>query len=110
MEFSLPPIEVLHKLRVERPEVFEQTEVFVDGGVRRGTDILKALCLGARAVGLGRPFLYANGTYGEPGVIKVLRILEREMTTGMKLLGASSLDQLAFEMIDYLDEAYLARL
>lgn len=43
-------------------------EVFIDGGIRRGTDVIKALCLGAKAVGLGRPFLYANAVWGEDGV------------------------------------------
>ena len=49
------------------PEVLEQMEVWIDGGVRRGTDVLKAICLGASAVCLGRPFLYAVG-YGQEGV------------------------------------------
>jgi L-lactate dehydrogenase (cytochrome) len=46
-------------------------EIYIDGGVRSGTDVVKALCLGAKAVGLGRPFLFANGAYGEEGVVKV---------------------------------------
>jgi glutamate synthase domain-containing protein 2 len=48
-------------------------EVYVDGGIRRGTDVLKALCLGAKAVGLGRPFLYAQSAYGEDGVVKAVQ-------------------------------------
>jgi len=48
-------------------------DVYIDGGIRRGTDVIKALALGAKAVGLGRPFLYGNGTYGEEGVLKVSR-------------------------------------
>jgi L-lactate dehydrogenase (cytochrome) len=47
--------------------------VFVDGGVRRGTDVLKALCLGASGVGLGRPFLYANSVWGEEGVRRAIQ-------------------------------------
>ena len=43
----------------------------MDGGVRSGADVVKALALGAKAVGLGRPFLYANGTHGEEGVVRV---------------------------------------
>jgi len=43
----------------------------IDGGVRSGADVVKALALGAKAVGLGRPFLYANGTHGEEGVVRV---------------------------------------
>jgi L-lactate dehydrogenase (cytochrome) len=50
-------------------------EVFVDGGVRRATDVLKAIALGATAVGIGRPMLYAMSTYGEEGVSKVFDIL-----------------------------------
>lgn len=43
----------------------------IDGGVRSGADVVKALALGAKAVGLGRPFLYANGTHGQDGVVRV---------------------------------------
>ncbi len=66
-------IDVLWELRQRRPELFDKAEIYVDGGVRRGTDVVKALALGARAVGLGRPFLYANGTYGERGVTKAIQ-------------------------------------
>jgi L-lactate dehydrogenase (cytochrome) len=58
---------VLLELRRDCPEVFEQMEVFVDGGVRRGSDVLKAVCLGARGVGVGRPFQCAI-MYGHEGV------------------------------------------
>lgn len=52
--------------------MFDKVEVYVDGGFRRGTDVVKAVCLGAKAVGLGRPFLYANAAYGERGVSKTI--------------------------------------
>ncbi|TIC03141.1 hypothetical protein E3Q16_03226 [Wallemia mellicola] len=68
LNFAPASIDVLREIREEAPEVFEKLEVYVDGGVRRGTDVLKALCLGAKAVGLGRPFLYAQSAYGEQGV------------------------------------------
>jgi L-lactate dehydrogenase (cytochrome) len=51
-------------------------EIFVDGGVRRATDVLKAVALGATAVGIGRPMIYAMSTYGEEGVSKLLQILK----------------------------------
>lgn len=51
-------------------------EVFVDGGVRRATDVLKAIALGATAVGIGRPMIYAMSTYGEEGVSRLLQILK----------------------------------
>ena len=66
-------IDILYELRQRRPEIFGKCAIFVDGGVRRGTDVLKALALGASGVGLGRPFLYANAAYGESGVIKAIQ-------------------------------------
>ena len=64
---SQPAILVLLEIRRLCPEVFSKVEVYVDGGIRRGTDILKCLCLGAKAVGMGRHFLYALN-YGQEGV------------------------------------------
>lgn len=64
---SPPSILTLLEIRRHYPEVFSNIEVFVDCGIRRGTDIVKALCLGAKAVGMGRPFLYSL-TYGQDGV------------------------------------------
>jgi L-lactate dehydrogenase (cytochrome) len=58
---------VLLELRKFYPDVFDKIQVHLDGGIRRGTDILKALCLGATSVSLGRPFLYSV-LYGEQGV------------------------------------------
>ena len=54
----------------------DKIEVYIDGGIRRGTDILKALCLGARGVGIGRPFMYAMGAYGQKGVEKAMQLLK----------------------------------
>jgi hypothetical protein len=63
---------VLEELRDERPDLVEKREVYIDGGVTRGTDVLKALCLGARGVGLGRAFLYGNALWGERGCSRVI--------------------------------------
>jgi isopentenyl diphosphate isomerase/L-lactate dehydrogenase-like FMN-dependent dehydrogenase len=57
--------------------------VFVDGGVRRGTDVFKALALGAKAVGVGRPFLWGLGAFGQAGVDRVLEILQGELKLAM---------------------------
>ena len=54
----------------------DKIEVYIDGGIRRGTDILKALCLGARGVGIGRPFMYAMGAYGQKGVERAMQLLK----------------------------------
>ena len=58
---------ILLELRKQCPYVFDKLEVYIDGGFERGSDILKALALGARAVGIGRPFLYSL-LYGQDGV------------------------------------------
>lgn len=58
---------ILLELRRDCPEVFEKMEVYIDGGVRRGSDVLKAICIGARGVGVGRPFQCAVA-YGHEGV------------------------------------------
>lgn len=60
-------------------EVGGRVPVFVDGGVRRGTDVFKALALGATAVGIGRPFLWGLGAFGQAGVDRVLEILQGEL-------------------------------
>lgn len=63
---------VLYELRQRRPDLLKKHEVYIDGGIRRGTDVLKALCLGARGVGLGRPFLWGNSVWGEEGCRRVI--------------------------------------
>ncbi|KAL5615236.1 hypothetical protein BROUX41_005292 [Berkeleyomyces rouxiae] len=75
-------------------------EVFIDGGIRRGTDVMKALCLGATGVGIGRPFLYAMSAYGQPGVDKAMALLRDEMEMNMRLIGANTVDQLTPDMVD----------
>lgn len=86
-------VETLVEIRKHCPEVFERCDVIVDGGVTRGSDIVKAIALGAKGVGLGRPFLYSL-VYREAGVSKAIRILKHELETTMALLGVTSLDQL----------------
>jgi len=64
-------------------EVGDRIPVFVDGGVRRGTDVFKAMALGAKGVGIGRPFLWGLGAFGQPGVDRVLEILQAELKLAM---------------------------
>ncbi len=68
--------------------------VFVDGGVRRGTDVLKALGLGAAAVGIGRPYVWGLASFGEPGVDRVLEIMDSEFITIMRQVGALNVAQI----------------
>jgi L-lactate dehydrogenase (cytochrome) len=70
-DYAPAPIDMLYEMRALRPELFDQVDVMMDGGVRSGADVVKALALGAKAVGLGRPFLYANSTHGQEGVERV---------------------------------------
>ena len=76
------------------PEVVEaiggRVEVLVDGGIRRGTDVLKALALGAKAALSGRAVLWGLAAEGEDGAARVLELLRRELETGLKLLGCTS--------------------
>lgn len=75
-------------------------QIFIDGGIRRGTDVLKAIALGATAVGLGRPFLFSLSGYGENGVRRMIEILRQEIETNMVFLGATSLEELRPEMVN----------
>ena len=71
-----------------------QIPVFVDSGFRRGTDVVKALAMGAKAVGIGRPYLWGLGAFGEPGVARVLEIVRTETRAAMQQCGASSVAEL----------------
>jgi isopentenyl diphosphate isomerase/L-lactate dehydrogenase-like FMN-dependent dehydrogenase len=71
-------------------EVGSRIPVFVDGGVRRGTDVFKALALGAKGVGIGRPFLWGLGAFGQPGVERVLEILQGELKLVMGNCGTQT--------------------
>jgi len=74
--------------------VGDRLEVLVDGGVRRGSDVATALALGARAVLVGRPYLYGLAVGGEPGVARVLEILRGELARTLALLGCPDVRQL----------------
>jgi L-lactate dehydrogenase (cytochrome) len=67
LDYSPPSILILLEMHKLCPEIFNQMEIYIDGGFRRGADIIKALCLGAKAVGIGRTFLYALH-YGVEGI------------------------------------------
>lgn len=89
LDFAPSSIRTLLEIRKFRPDLLRKMEVYLDGGVRRGTDILKALCLGATAVGLGRPFMYSLSAYGTDGVLKAIQLLSEEIETTMRLLGVN---------------------
>lgn len=76
-----------------------RAEVYLDGGVRRGTDVVTALALGARACFIGRPYLFALAAGGEAGVARCLEILAEETRVAMALLGATSVSRLTRDRV-----------
>jgi L-lactate dehydrogenase (cytochrome) len=75
--------------------VGDRIEIMMDGGIQRGTHVLKALSLGAKAVGVGRYYLYPLAAAGQTGVERALGLMREEIERGMKLMGCSSIDQLS---------------
>lgn len=95
LDCAIAPIRVL-------PEIVEAAKgmsVMFDGGIRRGTDVLKALALGANFVFLGRPFLYAASVAGPGGVRRAIDLLREEVDRDMALLGARTLAELSPEFV-----------
>jgi isopentenyl diphosphate isomerase/L-lactate dehydrogenase-like FMN-dependent dehydrogenase len=96
LDTTLASVEVL-------PEVVEavdgRAEVYLDGGIRRGTDIFKALALGARAVLIGRPLFWGLAVDGESGALAILDMLREELDATMGMCGHSSLDTINMESL-----------
>ncbi|CAG9939109.1 unnamed protein product [Clonostachys rosea f. rosea IK726] len=102
LEFARSGIEILAEtMPVLRELGLEnKIEIYIDGGVRRATDVLKAICLGAKGVGIGRPFLYAMSAYGQPGVERAMQLLKDEMEMNMRLLGCNKIEELNSSLLD----------
>lgn len=92
--------EVMRELRKRGTFPNPSFQIMVDGGFRRGTDILKAIAMGATAVGIGRPFLYAYSAYGVDGVVHAIKLLRDELEMNMRLIGAKSIEDLVPDMVD----------
>ncbi|RSL45122.1 hypothetical protein CEP54_014399 [Fusarium duplospermum] len=86
LDGSPSALEIAYEIHEKDPSIFEEIEVYADGGIRYGTDILKLLALGFRAVGLGQPFMYAN-LYSTAGVSRVFSLLGKEVTSSGANLG-----------------------
>jgi len=95
------------------PEVVEaingQVEVLLDGGIRRGSDIAKALCLGARAVLIGRAYVYGLAAGGQAGVLRSLEILKDDLIRTLKLLGCASVAELDRSYVGVVPRQYSLR-
>lgn len=102
LEFAKPAIEVLAEVMPELRlrGLDKKMEVYIDGGIRRASDVVKAICLGATGVGIGRPFLYAMSSYGEKGVRRAIQLLRDEFEMNMRLLGVTSIDQMSPAFVD----------
>lgn len=121
MDTAPPAVHTLLEIRKYCPEVFDKIEVWVDGGIKRGTDVVKALCLGAKAVGVGRAALYGLGAGGKEGVARVFEsklllhlqlygherhglltprtVLKAETETAMRLLGVEKVEDLGMRHV-----------
>ncbi|KAI8140899.1 putative mitochondrial cytochrome b2 [Fennellomyces sp. T-0311] len=102
LDFAPSPIELLPEVMdaLKREYLDKDFEVYIDGGIRRGSDIFKAIALGAKGVGIGRPFLYAMGTYGQKGVERLLELYQNELEMCMRLMGAPTIADIKPEMVD----------
>jgi L-lactate dehydrogenase (cytochrome) len=80
--------------------VGDRTDVLLDGGIRRGSDIVKGLCLGARAVMAGRAYVYGLGAAGSAGVARAIEILQTDLVRTLKLLGCASVAELNESYVD----------
>nr|XP_019044438.1 hypothetical protein I302_06349 [Kwoniella bestiolae CBS 10118]OCF23368.1 hypothetical protein I302_06349 [Kwoniella bestiolae CBS 10118] len=94
----------LRQIYYEDPKLCKEIELYIDGGVRRGTDVLQALAFGARGVGLGRPFLYAQAAYGEQGVIRTVR--KNEILNAMRLMSVTKIEEIKPSMVECLQEIW----
>ncbi|KAK6497074.1 hypothetical protein TWF506_004556 [Arthrobotrys conoides] len=100
LDTAPPSVHTLLEMRRYCPDVFDKIEVWVDGGIKRGTDVVKALCLGAKAVGIGRGALFGLSVGGVEGVERVIDIIHEEMATCIRLLGAGCIDDLGMQYIN----------
>lgn len=82
-------------------EVGGEIDVMMDGGIQRGTHVLKALSLGAKAIGIGRGYLYPLAAAGQPGVERALGLLRAEIERSMKLMGVTRVDQLSSDNLRF---------
>ncbi|VUC20895.1 unnamed protein product [Clonostachys rosea] len=98
VEYSPSPLEIAYEIRRNAPEVFTQTEVIADSGIRHGTDAIKLLALGVKAVGMGRPFMYSN-VYGVDGVRKLIQIMKSEILNDAAQIGITDFHNISTKVL-----------
>jgi len=96
LDFARSGIEILPEVMsaLRKIGAEKKIEVWVDGGVRRGTDIFKAIALGATAVGIGRPVLYGLASYGQAGIERVIELFKEEFEMCMTLMGVTNISDI----------------
>lgn len=100
LDGSPSPLEVALEIYEKDPTIFQEAEVLADGGVRYGTDALKLLSLGVKAVGIGRPFMFSN-VFGQPGVEKVISIMKTEMAGDAANIGVADIQAITPEYVNW---------
>ena len=99
----------ISKLPAIAAELGEKIEVYMDGGIRSGQDVLKAIALGAKGAFIGRPYIFGLGAGGEAGVTRALDIIQKELSTTMALCGLRELDRDLSKIIDFDDSTLFDR-
>ena len=106
IEVLIETVKLLNKNNIYLSSLDNDFEIFIDGGIRRGTDIFKALCLGAKCVGIGRPIIYGLACYGKIGVKKIINILKNELIVCMQMMGVNSIKQIKKNMKTYKTDCF----
>ncbi|CAG9979700.1 unnamed protein product [Clonostachys byssicola] len=99
LEHANSPLEVAYEIYRNAPEIFEKVTVMADSGVRSGSDVLKLMALGVKAVGVGRPFYYSN-VYGYDGIVRAATLLKNEIIYDGWNVGINSLSDLDPSILD----------
>jgi len=95
LDYAIAPLQALPEIVAEAGDM----TVMIDGGIRRGTDVIKALALGAKFVFVGRPFLYAAAIGGTPAILHAMQLLYEEVSRDMAFLGARRIDEISADML-----------
>lgn len=93
LDTSQSTMEIILEMYDNAPQIFNQTEVLADCGVRYGTDVLKLLAMGVKAVGMGRPFMYAN-VYGVDGITRLINLMKQEIIADAGNMGIGNLSEI----------------
>ena len=80
--------------------VGDRVEVYMDGGVRNGIDVVKAIALGANGVLIGRPWIWAIAGRGEQGLIDLLKVFQKEIAVAMALMGVERIGDISTDLVD----------